>query len=414
MLNSRVRQAHRSAAIAVFLIGLLQTSVALAQGERVLPIKEYEDKLAGGFVGQMAGVVYGAPFEFKFEGQTVPEFLLPEWSPPMLAGALVQDDIYVEMTFLKTLEQYGPGVSQEQIGKDFAASKYPLWHANKFGRDNLRKGIMPPLSGHPRYNAHADDIDFQIEADVFGLITPGLPASSQDLTWKFGHVMNYGDGVYGGVFIAAMYSAAFFESDRVKVVESGLAAIPKESNYAKTIADVVAAYRANPKDWRRAWQVVEDKWAAKVHCPDRHSLYFWKHLGIGANVNGAYVVIGLLYGEGDPLRTVQIATMCGRDDDCNPSSAFGVLGTILGLKNIPAPYKAYLPQMKGRRFAYTNYDGETALAAMEGQARRQVMLAGGREEERTGEKLWIIPRQEAKALPLEQWAYGQPASAVPP
>ena len=31
---------------------------------------------------------------------------------------------------------------------------------------------MPPDSGHPRYNPHSDDIDFQIEADLFGLVAP--------------------------------------------------------------------------------------------------------------------------------------------------------------------------------------------------------------------------------------------------
>ena len=86
-----------------------------------------------------------------------------------------QDDIYVEMTFLRTLEEHGLGASTRQAGIDFANSRYPLWHANKAGRDLLRKGIAPPDSGHPRSKHHADDIDYQIEADFSGLIAPGLP-----------------------------------------------------------------------------------------------------------------------------------------------------------------------------------------------------------------------------------------------
>ena len=29
------------------------------------------------------------------------------------------------------------------------------------------------MSGHPDYNVHANDIDFQIESDFIGLMTPG-------------------------------------------------------------------------------------------------------------------------------------------------------------------------------------------------------------------------------------------------
>ena len=38
--------------------------------------------------------------------------------------------------------------------------------------------------------------------------------------------------------VSAMYAEAFFENDPVKLVEAGLAALPAESEYAKTIADV--------------------------------------------------------------------------------------------------------------------------------------------------------------------------------
>ena len=86
-----------------------------------------------------------------------------------------QDDLYVEMTFLQTLERHGLNAPMRQAGIDFANSGYSLWHANRAGRDNLRNGIAPPDSGHPQFNKHADDIDYQIEADFAGLIAPGMP-----------------------------------------------------------------------------------------------------------------------------------------------------------------------------------------------------------------------------------------------
>jgi len=130
-----------------------------------------------------------------------------------------QDDLYVEMTFLKTLEDYGFDVSIRQAGIDFANSQYQLAHANEHGRNNLRLGIAPPYSGHPKYNGHADDIDYQIEADFSGLISPGMPNLVIELAEKFGRLMNYGDGVYGGQFVGAMYANAFFETDIEKLLK---------------------------------------------------------------------------------------------------------------------------------------------------------------------------------------------------
>jgi hypothetical protein len=67
--------------------------------------------------------------------------------------------------------------------------------------------------GHWKNNPHADDIDFQIEADFAGLMSPGMINASSEISDKIGHIMNYGDGWYGGVFVAAMYTQAFVSND---------------------------------------------------------------------------------------------------------------------------------------------------------------------------------------------------------
>ena len=188
---------------AVLACALFALSVA-AHGAPVSLSKErYIDKCKGAWAGQMIGVCFGDIYEFKSNGKPI-EGPLEPWRPERVAGAIGQDDCYVEMTFLKTLEKYGLNPTYEQAGKDFADTQFPLWHANRVGRDNVRHGIMPPLSGHFENNRHADDIDFQIEADVFGILCPGMPRESDRLGNIFGHIMNYGDGVYGGMFVAGM------------------------------------------------------------------------------------------------------------------------------------------------------------------------------------------------------------------
>ena len=158
-----------------------------------------------------------------------------------------------------------------------------VWHANDAGLANIRKGILPPLSGNPRYNLHADDIDFQIESDIFGMIAPGMPQVSNRFGDRMGHIMNYGDGVYGGMFVSAMYTQAFFASNIREVVENGLKAIPEQSLYAQLIRDVIRWHDENPNDWLKTWHLVQAKWGEVDHCPDGYK----KPFNIDANSTAA-------------------------------------------------------------------------------------------------------------------------------
>ena len=205
-----------------------------------IPLAELRDKIAGGWAGQMVGVTFGAPTEFRYLEEIIAEEDLPQWDPDMVENALRQDDLYVDMTFAQVLDDKGLDATTEDFGAMFRDAKYRLWHGNLAARRALKRGVPATLSGTPKYNAHANDIDFQIEADFVGLMCPGLPQASNDLCDRAGRVMNYGDGIYGGMFVSCMYAAAFFESDPERLVEAGLACLPPESPYAMTIADVLA------------------------------------------------------------------------------------------------------------------------------------------------------------------------------
>jgi hypothetical protein len=387
-------------------------AVSLAEEWYRLPVGTYRDKMAGGWIGQMAGVAWGAPTEFRWRGQIIPADQMPAWQPAMINHAFDQDDLYVEMTFLRTLELHGWEVSIRQAGIDFANSRYRLWHANRAGRDNLRSGIAPPDSGHPQFNKHADDIDYQIEADFSGLIAPGMPQLAVELGEKFGRLMNYGDGLYGGQFVGGMYAAAFFEKDPVRIVEAGLACIPAESQYAECIRDVLRWYRENPDRWEVTWEKIEAKYNRnpdyrRFSCSGAKSEF-----NIDAKINGAYIVMGLLYGKGDFDQTVIISTRCGQDSDCNPSNAGGVLGTVLGRSGLPGKLWSALDAK--RRFSHTDYSFNDLLQVCEKLAREAVIRSGGRIEKSadTGEEIWLIPRRQPKPSALERcWEPGPIANS---
>lgn len=387
-------------AVVPFLLLTLCAPVLAQEAPLKLSKDEYLSHMTAGWIGQMAGVGWGAPTEFQYNGKMVPEEDMPAWAPEFV-NQFWQDDLYVEMTFLKSLEVYGWDVSLKQAGIDFARSRYPLWHANAAGRDNLRKGIAPPDSGHPQFNHHADDIDYQIEADYSGLIAPGLPNVPITLGETFGRVMNYGDGIYGGQFVGGMYAAAFFEKDPERIVEAGLACIPAESQYTECIRDVIQWWKENPKDWQATWNQIEAKYNEnldyrKASCGDKK-----KTFNIDAKINGAYIVMGLLYGDRDPDKTIAIATRCGQDSDCNPSSAGGILFTSLGLENIPDKFTSALD--RNTVFSHTEYTFDQLLAISEKLARDAIVRAGGSIDTGAGGKEYFtIPKQTPKPSALEQ------------
>jgi hypothetical protein len=394
---------HRAAGIALLAAaGLLSGADAPM---RPVPVEELRDRIAGGWAGQMIGVSFGAPTEFRWLGQIIPREALPAWTPDRVRNALNQDDLYVDMTFAQVLDEKGLDATTEDFAAMFRQARYSLWHANLAARRALKRGVPPHLAGTPRYNAHANDIDFQIEADFIGLMAPGLPRASNDLCLRAGRVMNYGDGIYGGMFVSAMYAAAFFERDPRKVVEAGLAVLPRKSPYAQVIADVLAWSRQHPRDWQQVWERIQRKWDRRDPCPAGALRPF----NIDAKLNGAYVALGLLYGGGDFAKTLEIATRAGQDSDCNPASAAGVLGVMLGYRRIPEEWKAGIEAIAEEKFQYTEYTFRSIVASTQ---RRAIALAerlGGRLE---GDRLWV-PLQSPEPAKLEIWDdYGSPVERI--
>jgi hypothetical protein len=394
----------KSVVLGCVLSGLGAAALAEEAPARRMSRAVLEDKVRGGWAGQMIGVAFGAPTEFKSNGKILEGELA--WTPGMIANTIGQDDLYVEMTFAEVMDRVGLDATTEQYGEMFRDSKYSLWHANAGARRLLNRGVKAPMSGHPDHNVHANDIDFQIESDFIGLMCPGLPQASNRYADRVGRVMNYGDGLYGGMLFGAMYAAAYFETDPHRVVEQGLLAIPAESGYARLIRDVLAWHAEAPADWRKTWRLVEEKWNRHDLCPDGALVPF----NIDARVNGAYVVLGLLYGDGDFAKTLEISTRAGQDSDCNPSSAAGILGVMLGYGRIPEKWKAGIPSLADTKFEFTSYSFNEIVASTLRRAEKVIVDAGGT----VGPEEVVIPVQSPKAPPLEQWDPGVPVARVEP
>jgi len=87
-------------------------------------------------------------------------------------------ECYVQLTFLMSMDKYVIDAPVKKFHEMFAKAGYQLWHANVQSRKNYYDSIFAPASGRPENNFHADDIDFQIEADYIGFMSPGMPRTA--------------------------------------------------------------------------------------------------------------------------------------------------------------------------------------------------------------------------------------------
>ncbi len=380
------------------ILGVCAVTLWAGAAERVISVAEYRDKMKAAWIGQMYGVAWGFPTEFKFNDVIIPEDKVPKWTPEFYKKwTYGNDDLYVEMTFLRTLEQYGLDVSPRQAGIDFGNSQYMLWCANEAGRNNLRRGIAPPDCSHPKFHNCPNDIDYQIEADYSGIIAPGCPQEVIRLGELFGRLVNYGDGMWAGQFVGACYAEAYFTKDINQILDAGLAAIPPQSDYAQMVRNVRGWHKEFPNDWIKCWEKIRATYSADYNKKIGNKSFVLRGAGgsyagakIDARLNGACIVLGLLYSDGDPEKGMLISMRAGYDSDCNPSNVGGIMMTMFGFKSLPAKYQEGLDDTI--KFSYTQYDTPALLDVCEKLARQIVVKNGGRiEKGADGVEKFVIP-----------------------
>ena len=360
-----------------------------------------KDKIKGVWAAKTIGVTFGVPSEFKYNTTMIQDNQKLVWSDSSMIleyrnNPGTYDDVYMNFIFMKVIEEKGIDAPAQTFAESFANADCKLWFANQTARYNILNGLAPPESGYWLNNPCADDIDFQIESDFAGLMSPGMVNSAAKICDKVGHIMNYGDGYYGGLFVSSLYTFALLSDSTNQIesiIEKALKVIPAESKFAQCISDVVKWHREDPTDWKSTWFKTCRKWGVDTGSP----LGIFQPFNIDAKINAAHVVTGLLYGNGDFTRTFEIATRCGDDADCNPGTAGAVLAAIVGYKNIPDYWKQGIDKVEKIPFMGTSISLVDAYDMSYRHAEEMIKRNGG--EIRENEV--VIKLQEPETVPLE-------------
>ena len=79
------------------ILSIALTSCTTKNYKKILK-EDYLNRMKAAWIGQMIGVGWSAPTEFRFIGEIIPDKEIPEFDGNDV-NAFDQDDIYVEMSF---------------------------------------------------------------------------------------------------------------------------------------------------------------------------------------------------------------------------------------------------------------------------------------------------------------------------
>jgi hypothetical protein len=81
----------RNKALMAGVVAMVAAVVIAATGTETksISLDDLRDKIEGGWAGQMIGVSFGAPTEFRYREQII-EGALPEWKPEGVTNSLIR------------------------------------------------------------------------------------------------------------------------------------------------------------------------------------------------------------------------------------------------------------------------------------------------------------------------------------
>ncbi|CAG7643790.1 hypothetical protein PAESOLCIP111_04556 [Paenibacillus solanacearum] len=275
--------------------------------------REYYNKIYGGWLGKNIGGTLGAPMEGK------KELLNLTYYPSLPDGPLPNDDLDLQLVWLHALEQYGGRITAAELGQEWVEHVFFPYDEYGYALANLRRGLVAPVAGWFN-NPFTHCMGSPIRSEIWAMVTPGSPELAAYYAYQDAIVDHAGgEGVYGEMFFAAIESAAFADSDRDRLIRTGLRYIPAQCRTAQAVQDLLA-WHAEGKNWLEARELILERHGSSNFTD--------------APQNIAFTILGWLYGEdfGDAILK---AVNCGYDTDCTGATLGAILGIIHGADQLP-------------------------------------------------------------------------------
>jgi hypothetical protein len=302
------------------------------------------DRIRGGWTGMLIGGIEGLAHEFKYIQEPRPE--LPEY-PFLPQGARTDDDNDFEWTHLFFMDKEDvikiPYPRLVEIWK--ANMNTGLWCANQQARKLMDQGFVPPETANPARNSFAPyNLAGQFCTESYGMIAPGMPQTAAEIGLHYARVSVSGEPLQAAQYWPALISmVAVSDRSLEELMRDCLAGVDPRSAQAEAVQEAIKLFHQHPTDWKAARQFFHEKWYCPKERPWNPNAQPLKWNDNSTPLNGAMVILALLYGGGDFYKTGQYAMALGYDADCNAATACAVVGTRIGFSAIERLPQYHMP-----------------------------------------------------------------------
>jgi len=270
-------------------------------------MNNYREKVMGCWLGKAVGGTLGLPFE----GVDGPLDL--HFYEPVPTEMLPNDDLDLQVVWACVLDQLAQvKVSRHVLAQAWLDHVDFPWDEYGVALRNLKNGLQPPLSGS-HDNWFANGMGAPIRSEIWACLAPGQPALAAAYAYEDACVDHADEGIWGEVFLSALQSAAFVQSDAAILLRDALDTLPAESRVRRAVADTQTWWQEK-RDWRAVRALI-----LQHHGHENFT---------DAPMNIAFSVLGWLASEGDFSRAICIATNCGKDTDCTAATVGALMGII--------------------------------------------------------------------------------------
>lgn len=278
---------------------------------------KYFDKVYGCWLGKCICGNIGAPFEGMKQELSV------RFTESMVKEMLPNDDLDLQVLFLDVVEKYGPEFTSDQLADVFYRNCPYAPGEYAYFKKNYECGIHPPLSGSFNNEVYRNGMGCTIRSEIWACLAPGDPVRAVEFCKRDGVLDHRGDGLYGEMFMAALESLAFAESDVLSLIAQAKEFVPEESRLRALIDDTVrwAAEEAS-------FRAVRERIVAHYGSAEATSVY----------QNIGFILLGLLRGSDDLLLSTIEVCNCGFDTDCTCATFGAIKGILAGARKLNEGY----------------------------------------------------------------------------
>ena len=247
--------------------------------------KEFINKVHGCWYGKCLGGAAGAPVEGIKKINNINDFT------EVFNPDLPNDDLDIQLLWLWVLENKGTIISSDDLADAWMKKcKYAMSEYGYFTKNYMR-GIKPPYTGIINNSFFCEGMGCPIRSEIWGIISAGNPELAAEYAYMDATLDHSENSVYAEQFLAAVEAMAFFEDDIHMLIKNGMKYFERNSRLNNCFNIVLDIY-----DRGGSWKEAREEVLNRFGHPDFTNSI--QNLG--------FIVISLLWGEGDMRNTVNL------------------------------------------------------------------------------------------------------------